>query len=90
MGGVYFVRGDKDQLFKRHGASERLLLSTPIGSAAMLIGGCTIHAVTFLPLSKYPSDQKRMAIIWRLVRYQFIRRNIDGIAQVSPLVLSRI
>ena len=36
-------------LFKRCGCPQNLLLSTPTGSAAVLIDGYTIHALTFLP-----------------------------------------
>ncbi|KAH7904132.1 hypothetical protein BJ138DRAFT_1019549, partial [Hygrophoropsis aurantiaca] len=37
------------EFFHRCGASEQLLLSAPTGSAAVLINGYTIHALTFLP-----------------------------------------
>ncbi|KAG1856187.1 hypothetical protein C8R48DRAFT_608445, partial [Suillus tomentosus] len=37
------------ELFKRCGAPEKLVLSAPTGSAAILINGYTIHALTFLP-----------------------------------------
>ncbi|KAG2106627.1 uncharacterized protein F5147DRAFT_549089, partial [Suillus discolor] len=37
------------ELFKRCGAPEKLTLSAPTGSAAVLINGYTIHALTFLP-----------------------------------------
>ncbi|KAG1855298.1 hypothetical protein F4604DRAFT_1542651, partial [Suillus subluteus] len=37
------------EMFRRCGAPEKLTLSTPTGSAAVLIDGYTIHAVTFLP-----------------------------------------
>ncbi|KAH7906875.1 hypothetical protein BJ138DRAFT_1015494, partial [Hygrophoropsis aurantiaca] len=37
------------ELFRRCGASSKLLLSAPTGSAAVLINGYTIHALTFLP-----------------------------------------
>jgi len=35
------------ELFKRCGVSEQMLLSAPTGCAAILIGGYTIHALTF-------------------------------------------
>ncbi|KAG1788112.1 uncharacterized protein HD556DRAFT_1245752, partial [Suillus plorans] len=37
------------EMFRRCGAPERLTLSAPTGSAAVLIDGYTIHALTFLP-----------------------------------------
>ncbi|KAG2744809.1 hypothetical protein P692DRAFT_20742698, partial [Suillus brevipes Sb2] len=37
------------ELFRRCGAPEKLTLSAPTGSAAILIDGYTIHALTFLP-----------------------------------------
>ncbi|KAG2738981.1 hypothetical protein P692DRAFT_20660447, partial [Suillus brevipes Sb2] len=37
------------ELFRRCGAPEKLTLSAPTGSAAVLIDGYTIHALTFLP-----------------------------------------
>ncbi|KAH7905660.1 hypothetical protein BJ138DRAFT_1017420, partial [Hygrophoropsis aurantiaca] len=39
------------EFFRRCGASQQLLLSAPTGSAAVLIDGYTIHALTFLPKS---------------------------------------
>ncbi|KAG2032555.1 hypothetical protein BDR03DRAFT_873672, partial [Suillus americanus] len=37
------------ELFKRCGAPEKLMLSAPTGSTAVLIDGYMIHALTFLP-----------------------------------------
>ncbi|KAG1743514.1 hypothetical protein EDB19DRAFT_1633270, partial [Suillus lakei] len=37
------------EMFQRCGAPEKLTLSAPTGSAAVLIDGYTIHALTFLP-----------------------------------------
>ncbi|KAG2743630.1 hypothetical protein P692DRAFT_20745546, partial [Suillus brevipes Sb2] len=37
------------EMFRRCGAPEKLTLSAPTGSAAVLIDGYTIHALTFLP-----------------------------------------
>ncbi|KAF8136454.1 hypothetical protein EV363DRAFT_1124526, partial [Boletus edulis] len=36
-------------LFRQCGCPQNLLLSAPTGSAAILIEGYTIHALTFLP-----------------------------------------
>jgi ATP-dependent DNA helicase PIF1 len=73
-------------LFRRCGASEQLLLSAPTGAAAVLIDGYTIHALTFLPQSKYPPDPKKLEDIWRLVKYLII----DEISMISPSLLSQI
>ncbi|KAG1856606.1 hypothetical protein C8R48DRAFT_547240, partial [Suillus tomentosus] len=37
------------EMFCRCGAQEKLTLSAPTGSAAVLIDGYMIHALTFLP-----------------------------------------
>ncbi|KAG1880085.1 hypothetical protein F4604DRAFT_1578776, partial [Suillus subluteus] len=37
------------EMFRRCGTPEKLTLSAPTGSAAVLIDGYTIHALTFLP-----------------------------------------
>ncbi|KAG1780902.1 hypothetical protein EV702DRAFT_927029, partial [Suillus placidus] len=37
------------EMFQRCGALEKLTLSAPTGSAAVLIEGYTIHALMFLP-----------------------------------------
>ncbi|KAH7912388.1 hypothetical protein BJ138DRAFT_989776, partial [Hygrophoropsis aurantiaca] len=49
--GKSFVIKAVVELFERCGASSELLLSAPTGSAAVLIDGYTIHALTFLPKS---------------------------------------
>lgn len=74
------------ELFKRCGASERLLLSAPTGCAAVLIGGYTIHALTFLPKSKHAPKQLDLEAVWRLVKYLVI----DEISIVDSLLLSQI
>jgi len=74
------------ELFKRCGASEKLLLSAPTGCAAVLIGGYTIHALTFLPKSKHAPKQLDLESIWRLVRYLVI----DEISMVDSALLSQI
>jgi hypothetical protein len=74
------------ELFKRCGASEKLLLSAPTGCAAVLIGGYTIHALTFLPKSKHVPKQLDLESIWRLIRYLVI----DEISMVDSVLLSQI
>ncbi|KAG1890325.1 hypothetical protein F4604DRAFT_1539035, partial [Suillus subluteus] len=37
------------EMFRRCGVPDKLTLSAPTGSAAVLIDGYTIHALTFLP-----------------------------------------
>jgi hypothetical protein len=74
------------ELFKRCGASEQMLLSAPTGSAAILINGYTIHALTFLPISRYAPDHKKLTSIWRLIKYLII----DEISMISPALLSQI
>ncbi|KIJ11374.1 hypothetical protein PAXINDRAFT_36917, partial [Paxillus involutus ATCC 200175] len=37
------------EVFRRCGVSEQILLSVPMGCAAVLIDGYTIHTLTFLP-----------------------------------------
>ena len=59
-------------LFQRCGASEKMLLSAPTGSAAMLIGSYTIHALTFLPSNRYPVYQIKLEEIWQHVNYLII------------------
>ena len=73
-------------LFQRCDASEKMLLSAPTGSAAVLIGGYTIHALMFLPSNRYPVDQIKLEDIWRHVKYLMI----DEISMVSPILLSQI
>ena len=84
--GKSFVIDAIVKLFQRCGAPEKLQLSAPTGSAAVLIGGYTIHALTFLPKNKYKPDAKMLEAIWKDVRYLVI----DEISMVSPALLSQI
>ncbi|KAF8143045.1 hypothetical protein K438DRAFT_1480000, partial [Mycena galopus ATCC 62051] len=47
--GKSFIIKTVVEFFRRCGVSERMMLSTPTGCAAVLIDGFTIHALTFLP-----------------------------------------
>jgi hypothetical protein len=53
------------ELFKRCGYSDELFVSGPMGCAAILIEGYTIHALTFLPKSDYPINQAELETIWK-------------------------
>ncbi|KAG1828294.1 hypothetical protein EV424DRAFT_1318595, partial [Suillus variegatus] len=52
------------ELFRRCGSTKRLTLSAPTGSAAVLIEGYTIHALTFLPKRQCPIKQHELESIW--------------------------
>jgi hypothetical protein len=55
------------ELFSRSGASDKLLLSTPTGCAAILINGYTMHALTMLPKSKWMPNQNELENIWQAI-----------------------
>lgn len=74
------------ELFRRCGGSRKLLLSAPTGCAAVLIGGYTIHALTFLPQSKWKPDQEQLMRIWHDVKYLII----DEISMVSARLFADI
>jgi ATP-dependent DNA helicase PIF1 len=84
-GKSYVVRAIVE-MFKRCGASEKILLSAPTGCAAVLIGGYTIHALTFLPKSKHSPKQMDLETVWRLVKYLVI----DEISMIDSALLSQI
>lgn len=74
------------ELFKRCGVSDSLLLSAPTGCAAVLIGGYTIHALTFLPASKFKPKQLELDRIWRMVKYLVI----DEVSMIDGRLMSQI
>ena len=73
-------------LFKQCGCPENLLLSAPTGSAAILIDGYTIHALTFLPGKDETNKQSELELIWGKVRYLIL----DKISMVSAELLCQI
>jgi len=74
------------EMFKRCGASEKNTVSAPTSCAAVLIGGYTIHALTFLPKSKHSPKQLDLELVWRLVKYLVI----DEISMIDSALLSQI
>jgi hypothetical protein len=74
------------EMFRRCGAPEKLTLSAPTGSAAVLIDGYTIHALTFLPKRHAPIKQHELEYIWRTVRYLIL----DEVSLMSAELLSQI
>jgi hypothetical protein len=74
------------ELFKRCGAPEKLTLSAPTGSAAVLIDGYTIHALAFLPRKQMPIKQHDLEFIWQAVEY-FI---LDEASLMSAELLSQV
>ncbi|KIM75669.1 hypothetical protein PILCRDRAFT_78655, partial [Piloderma croceum F 1598] len=64
----------------------QMLLSAPTGCVAILIRGYTIHMLTFIPVSKYASDYKKLENIWCLIQYLII----DEISMIAPSLLSQI
>jgi ATP-dependent DNA helicase PIF1 len=74
------------ELFKRCGYSEKLLVSATTGSAAVLIEGYTIHALTFLPQSEFKPKLQELENIWRVVKYLII----DELSMISALFLSQV
>ncbi|KAG1788904.1 hypothetical protein EV424DRAFT_1476447 [Suillus variegatus] len=69
----------KSHMFRRCGAPEKLTLSAPTGSAAVLIDGYTIHALTFLPKREVP-------YIWRTIEYLIL----DEASLLSAELLSQV
>jgi hypothetical protein len=75
------------KLFERLGRRRDLLLSAPTGIAAVLIKGYTIHALTFLPKSKFHSvSVEELQNIWRDMRYLIINET----SMVSATLLAQI
>jgi ATP-dependent DNA helicase PIF1 len=74
------------ELFRRCGAPEKLTLSAPTGSAAVLIDGYTIHALTFLPKREAPVKQHDLEYIWRTVEYLIL----DEASLLSAELLSQV
>jgi hypothetical protein len=78
------------EMFRRCGAPEKLTLSAPIGSAAVLIEGSTIHALTFLPKCQAPIKQHDLEYIWRTVEYLILDEASLMSAELLSQVLHRI
>jgi ATP-dependent DNA helicase PIF1 len=74
------------EMFHRCGAPEKLTLSAPTGSAAVLIDGYTIHALTFLPKRQAPIKQNDLEFIWRTVEYLIL----DEASLMSAELLSSV
>jgi ATP-dependent DNA helicase PIF1 len=72
-------------LFKRCGCPENLLLSAPTGSAAVLIDGYTIHALTFLPGGETSRKASDLQDIWGKVHYLIL-----DVSMVSAELLCQI
>lgn len=74
------------EMFRRCGAPEKLTLSAPTGSAAVLIDGYTIHALTFLPKREVPVKQHDLEYIWRTIEYLIL----DEASLLSAELLSQV
>jgi hypothetical protein len=75
------------KLFHKLGRDRELLLSAPTGIAAVLIGGYTIHALTYLPKTKQQkSPAEKLHEIWRHARYLVI----DEVSMISAQFLAQI
>lgn len=74
------------EFFKRCGCSQRMLLSAPTGCAAVLIQGYMIHALTFLPKTKWRVKDEELRNVWKNVKYLVI----DEISMVSAKLMSEI
>lgn len=74
------------ELFNRCSAAESILVSAPMGIAAVLISGHTIHSLTMLPKTAYQKDFNKLENIWRNVRWLIL----DEVSMVSAKLLSEI
>lgn len=74
------------EMFRHCRAPEKLTLSAPTGSAAVLIDGYTIHALTFLPKREAPIKQHDLEYIWRTVEYLIL----DEASLLSAELLSQV
>ncbi|KAG1839205.1 hypothetical protein DFJ58DRAFT_667899, partial [Suillus subalutaceus] len=74
------------EMFWRCGAPEKLTLSAPTGSAAVLIDGYMIHALTFLPKCHLPVNQTDLESIWRAIEYLVL----DEASLMSAELLSQV
>lgn len=73
------------ELFRRCGVRARLLLSAPTGIASVLIGGYTVHALTFLPKSKNPINIEALHDIWKGVDYLIV----DEVSMISAIFMAQ-
>lgn len=67
------------ELFKRCGASEKLMMSASTGCAAILIDGYTLHALTFLGPYKTKTNQELLERLWKDVKYLVV----DEVSMIS-------
>lgn len=72
-------------LFTLLGIPNQILVGAPTGAAATLIGGHTIHALTFLP-NKCKKDMTELPKLWKDVKYLII----DEVSMIGALFLSQI
>ncbi|KAG1878162.1 hypothetical protein F4604DRAFT_1679883 [Suillus subluteus] len=79
------IRGSVPRLkcFRRCGAPEKLTLSALTGSAAVLIDGYTIHALTFLPNRQTPIKQQDLEFIWRTVKYLILDEAFVDVCRIA-------
>lgn len=74
------------ELFVRLGLRAHILLGAPTGIAAILIGGHTVHALSYLPKSKYQSDLSALTELWSGVDYLIV----DEISMVGARFLGQV
>ncbi|VDB96204.1 unnamed protein product [Peniophora sp. CBMAI 1063] len=76
------------EFFRRCELTSKIRLSAPTGAAAILIGGHTIHALTFLPQGRGTGFKRAQELreLWRGVRYLII----DEVSMLSAGFLAQV
>ncbi|KAI6029126.1 hypothetical protein BKA83DRAFT_4047626, partial [Pisolithus microcarpus] len=73
-------------LFDRTSHGDEILLSAPTGSATCMIGGYTIHALTFIGIKSSRKRIEELEEIWQNVKYLIL----DEVSMVSAEFLHQI
>ncbi|PPQ76270.1 hypothetical protein CVT26_009844 [Gymnopilus dilepis] len=75
------------KLFERVGVRHRLLLGAPTGSAAILIGGHTLHSLILENVKGTPNkDLSLLTAIWKDVSYLIV----DEVSMMSAIFMSKL
>ncbi len=74
------------RVFELLGRRNEVLVAAPTGAAAILVGGHTIHALTFLPDGKKRKDLSELVAVWKHVRYLIC----DEISMVGALFMCQV
>ena len=74
------------RLFELLGRSHEIMVGAPTGSAALNIGGYTVHSLTMMPGKITKTLLKKLRIIWGEVKY-FI---IDEVSMIGAMLLAQI